>query len=401
MSDKEVLLHLLYDNLKEIEKEYKDYEIDKRVGKIIASIKNEIKEIKKLKDDDMGIGVRIKRKYINRASVNKTLQKLREEKSKRKKKITKEIIQVYEDNNPKINVRSKPHIRKEKPEILLMTDVKDWAWWIKSQYIKKYLSDEFDFDIISLLDRSSFNVNKYDLYFTFGWSYINNLRNVDFNKRVSGVTAHRSMKIFKQYFRNVRYAHANSILLYNELKQVHDNVFYVPNGVDEERFYPKKELCRNNKVVFGHVGKLSPHKGQKTYIEPSVNGYNYFSHYNIHDNKIPFDKMVDVHQNYDVFIVASDEDGTPNPALEAAACGRPIISNRIGNMPEFIKDGYNGFLVEKNISDYREKIKWCNDNPEKVKEMGENARKTVEESWTWEMMSENYRKMFKKILGRK
>jgi glycosyltransferase involved in cell wall biosynthesis len=35
--------------------------------------------------------------------------------------------------------------------------------------------------------------------------------------------------------------------------------------------------------------------------------------------------------------------------LEAAACGRPIISNQIGNMPEFIKDGWNGFIVPRKL----------------------------------------------------
>jgi hypothetical protein len=31
--------------------------------------------------------------------------------------------------------------------------------------------------------------------------------------------------------------------------------------------------------------------------------------------------------------------------------------------------------------------------------MGNNARKTVEEGWTWRLQSENYRKMFHDIFG--
>ena len=103
----------------------------------------------------------------------------------------------------------------------------------------------------------------------------------------------------------------------------------------------------------------------------------------------------------DVFVVASLEDGTPNPALEAASCGRPIISNRIGNMPEFIKDGYNGFLVGRTVAEYVDKIKWLQDNRSKMINMGLRARETVEKYWTWEIQAENYRKMFRDIFVKK
>ena len=110
--------------------------------------------------------------------------------------------------------------------------------------------------------------------------------------------------------------------------------------------------------------------------------------------------MVAIYQQADVFIVSSETDGTPCGALEAAACGRPIISNAIGNMPEFIKDGYNGFIVPREVNAYIEKLKYLKENRDKLIEMGANARKTVEEGWTWKIQSENYRKMFKTILDK-
>ena len=100
-------------------------------------------------------------------------------------------------------------------------------------------------------------------------------------------------------------------------------------------------------------------------------------------------------------MVASMEDGTPNPALEAAACGRPIISNQIGNMPEFIKDGWNGFLVERKIGAYVNKLKYLQENRNELIRMGNNARKTVLEEWTWKKQAENYRNMFDSIFKRK
>jgi len=99
-----------------------------------------------------------------------------------------------------------------------------------------------------------------------------------------------------------------------------------------------------------------------------------------------------------VFLVASTEDGTPNGALEAASCGRPIISNHIGNMPEFIRDGYNGFLVDPEPEAYAERLKYLSDHRDILKTMGRNARIVVDRWWTWRRQAENYREMFKDII---
>ena len=116
---------------------------------------------------------------------------------------------------------------------------------------------------------------------------------------------------------------------------------------------------------------------------------------------IPHSEMPMIYNQMDCFVVASIEDGTPNPALEAAACGRPIISNNIGNMPEFIKDGYNGFIVPRKIGAYVEKIRYFKETRNELIRMGNNARKTVMESWTWKKQAENYRAMFREIFKNK
>jgi glycosyltransferase involved in cell wall biosynthesis len=48
-----------------------------------------------------------------------------------------------------------------------------------------------------------------------------------------------------------------------------------------------------------------------------------------------------------VLVCASEAEGTPNPALEAAASGCTVVSTRVGNMPELIRHGENGLLVDR------------------------------------------------------
>jgi glycosyltransferase involved in cell wall biosynthesis len=298
---------------------------------------------------------------------------------------------------PKISITGKPRI-------LLVSDVKDWAWWIKSEYLKEYLSDEFEIDITNALGNRSKRVDPmdYDIFFTYGFSFISFYDYVPKKKKVTGVTAHRRQGVIVSAMKKAGWIHANSKMLQKELRSWgFKNVFYLPNGVDENLFKPKTKIpLEEGQVTVGHVGKKAVNKGQEEYILPSIkiSKAKSFLHFNDYTNSIPHKEMPAVYQNFDFYICSSYEDGTPNPALEAAACGRPILTNRIGNMPEFVVDGHNGFLVDRDIQQYVDKIRWFRTYPERLVQMGQNARKTVLEGWTWKIQSENYRKMFREIL---
>ena len=301
---------------------------------------------------------------------------------------------------------------KRRPKILIIGDVRGWAWDIKSEYLIKYLSDEFDITYVPLNEPNNIgiDVNHYDLYLMYGWNNVERLNMVPKERRIAGVTAHKPEITMKTYIipqlKLALWNHANSLLLLEELRKWKlKNIFYVPNGVEETLFTIKVPIqTERNNLVVGHVGKHcgsgTDAKGHQRFIEPACKAADvqYIGHYNNYRNRVPHNKMPDFYQQLDVFIVSSETDGTPNGALEAAACGRPIISNRIGNMPEFIKDGYNGFLVERKVEAYVERLKYLKNNRDHLKEMGNNARKTVESGWTWNIMSQNYRKMFREIL---
>jgi len=244
----------------------------------------------------------------------------------------------------------------------------------------------------------------YDLYMVYGFAFVHQIKNSsNKNKCITGLTAHRKLSQIKKAMDSLPNHHANSVLLYNELKALGKKPFYVPNGVNEKLFHPIAPLYYNRPYLrIGHVGKKSPQKNQASFIEPMLKSIDmeFVPHYNDYSDKIPHEQMVHKYQEFDLFIAASTEDGTPNGMLEAMACGRPVIINRIGNAPELIKDGYNGFLVEMKQQDYIEKIRWCKKNPAAVIEMGKNARKSIiEGGWTWEMMSRNYLYMWDRILG--
>jgi glycosyltransferase involved in cell wall biosynthesis len=49
---------------------------------------------------------------------------------------------------------------------------------------------------------------------------------------------------------------------------------------------------------------------------------------------------------FDAFVLPSANEGTPVTAIEALAAGRPVVATRVGGVPDVVRDGENGFLVE-------------------------------------------------------
>ncbi len=51
-------------------------------------------------------------------------------------------------------------------------------------------------------------------------------------------------------------------------------------------------------------------------------------------------------QSFDVFVLPSHQEGLCISALEAMACGVPVVSTRCGGPEEFVIDGESGLLVD-------------------------------------------------------
>lgn len=351
--------------------------------------------------------------------------------------------------------------------ILLISDVKGWGGWVRAQYIKKLLSDEFAFDLMdaeefnaweyktsrsffsmddvkkyapSSKDKKFYNFEDfkkftrnrrqsrpYDLYYFLFHTmlikqsvrrFLNSdanvvtivtgfptLKNIFYGRNS---TTEKARKKFLNHADKCKAVFANNYKSLNNLRTIYDprKTYYMPRGVDPKVFYPMTTEFKHkdeNTFTIAYVGKPVPEKGLKEFIMPACEQASIRIIFNDrnYENALSPEEMNKFYNQADAYIVASTIDGTPNPALEAASCGKPIIANEIGNMPEFIKDGENGFLLtgEMKVNKYAQKLMWMKKNQKKTFEMGMNARNTIKQNWTWtKVVNKNERQAFRKML---
>lgn len=91
------------------------------------------------------------------------------------------------------------------------------------------------------------------------------------------------------------------------------------------------------------------------------------------------DELKDFYPSVQFLIVPSIWLETPAlVTYEALASGRPVIASNIGDFPELIKDGENGFLFKPNDpEDLANKIIYLLKNPKEVNRLAKNALKTI------------------------
>lgn len=113
----------------------------------------------------------------------------------------------------------------------------------------------------------------------------------------------------------------------------------------------------------------------------------------------PSEELAKFYYRADVFVAPSVwEEPLGLTILEAMASKTPVVGTRKGGIPLLIKDGYNGFFVKPRNS--KQIAETCNkllENEELRKKLGETARKTVEEKFTWKITAEKFDILYKKI----
>lgn len=199
----------------------------------------------------------------------------------------------------------------------------------------------------------------------------------------------------------------NSMELYNLLRPEILNIYYCPNGVDSTVFTAKdRKKFNSSNIVIGWVGK---DRSAKNYLvireslkvlkrEHNINSKIVLLKSGLKGSMLNTSQMSNYYKEIDFYLCASWNEGTPNPALEAASSGVPIVSTKVGNMPELIIEGENGFFIEPTVDSIVERfVDLSNISIEKYTKISLDIRETVDNSWSWDEKIKGYIDVFNKL----
>lgn len=114
-------------------------------------------------------------------------------------------------------------------------------------------------------------------------------------------------------------------------------------------------------------------------------------------NRITLEKA---YKNCDIFVAPSRYESFGLIFIEAMSFGKPVIGCDVGGVSQIIKDGKNGLFAETgNAVSLANKIGQLIKDPELRRELGSNARETVEFHFTGKQLAVNSLAYYRKIIA--
>ena len=89
----------------------------------------------------------------------------------------------------------------------------------------------------------------------------------------------------------------------------------------------------------------------------------------------PHAQVPEILRGYDYFVAPSRNETQGLAMCEAMSCGLPVVATRVGGIPEFVRDGIDGYLVPpEEPAVLRAAVLRLVSEPERLRQMGQNAR---------------------------
>ncbi len=208
---------------------------------------------------------------------------------------------------------------------------------------------------------------------------------------------------------------STSVIDFLDLNRYRQKIAVAGEYMDLNFFQIKKEL-KKRKNLIGFLSRLKEGKGVMNFVESMplvlkksnnveflIGGYGPLQSKiedKIKENNlsqsanlvgyIPRNELVDYLNELKLFVLPSYSEGLPIVVLEAMACGTPVLATPVGGIPDVIRDGETGFVLENNSPECIAKnVIRALEHPN-LDEIVKNARKVIEKEYCYEAAVERY-----------
>lgn len=204
-------------------------------------------------------------------------------------------------------------------------------------------------------------------------------------------------------------------------------IFVIPFGVDLDRFSPRRESTKKEVITIGTVKTLIRKYGieylirafalvEKKYenvklvivgdgslrgdlenLATKLHCYRKISFV----GKVPNERVQEYLSGMDIFVMPSimESETFGVSAVEASACGIPVIASNIGGLPEVVLNKKTGLLVPPKDPDAIAKaITFLIENPRLREKWGKEGRRFVSEHYNWLENAAQMEKLYEKIV---
>lgn len=224
-------------------------------------------------------------------------------------------------------------------------------------------------------------------------------------------------KFIIHYFKKANIITVPSIYLQSILNENHIKSIYLPNIIrDDNVYFKKRDIIDPTLIVtrtfddvynlplaimaFNDLKKILPNAKLKLVGDGKLKNHliDMVQREKIKDvefiGRVPNSMIGEILNTADIFINPSNKDNMPLSLFEALACGLPVISTKVGGIPDYITDGINGFLIEPNNKEQLiSKIIYILNNQDEVQKIIANGYDTFQKLTLRNLKSE-YLKLY-------
>src|SRR5262245_8164465 len=116
--------------------------------------------------------------------------------------------------------------------------------------------------------------------------------------------------------------------------------------------------------------------------------------------RVPTPELLALYRRAALVVVPSRHEGFGLPAVEAMACGAPVVASRAGALPEVVGTAGGGILVEPESPQALAKgIAQLLEQPAARAELGERGRRGVEAAYAWPRVAEATARVYAEVVA--
>lgn len=324
------------------------------------------------------------------------------------------LVPRKNDNRP----RPPRDPKDPRPRVLLVSDVRDWAFDVNAKAMEKYLPEfkcthVYMTDIVRWPDPWMFDAmfmpfHRWGIDAYVPWDRaLGSLRSASFWAETGAPPGPAEIELVNKH----RAFYTVTREPYEALKAHCPNVMYLTNPVDTRMFNP--DAITYDEIVASWTGNARHAngigldvKGFDSIVRPACSNAAVrleFAEYST--NRLPHAQMPAFYAKGNVTLCASSYEGCSNSVLEAMACGHAVIATDVGNHREMRDSqlrhfGHSGIeLVDRDIDAFAEALRRLKSEPVRIGRMGQLNAREIRDRWSWPVWRDRYAAFFRKGLS--